>query len=113
MSEHPFGQKLEIPDCQKFADGSGALYQKYFNNGYATSVICHNGSYGGEQGLFELGLLRIDPNEIDESGKPVYEFVSVDEITGEDDTVVGWLTEENVLNLQEKISQLPPVITYN
>lgn len=113
MSEHPFGQKLEIPDVHKFPDGSGVIYQKHFNNGYATSVICHNGSYGGEQGLFELGLLRIDPNEIDENGKSVYEFVSIDKITGSDDTVIGWLREEEVLELQNKVSQLPSVVTYN
>ena len=112
MSEHPFGQKIEVVKYLQFPDGSGASYQKFFNNGYATSVVCHVGSYGGDQGLFELGLLRIDPNEIDEDGKPVYEFVSVDEITGED-TVVGWLTEEKVLKLQEKVAELPPVILYN
>lgn len=113
MSEHPFGQKLEIPSVHKFSDGSGAQYQKYFNNGYATSVICHNGSYGGDEGLFELGLLRIDLNEPEVDGEPVYEFVSVDEITGKDDTVIGWLTEDQVLELQNQISQLPSVITYN
>ena len=113
MSEHPFGRKCEIPDVQKFADGSGALYQKYFNNGYATSVICHNASYGGNEGLFELGLLRIDLNEPEVNGEPVYEFVSVDEITGKDDTVIGWLTEEEVVKLQDKVSQLPSVVTYN
>lgn len=110
MSEHPFGQKLEIPSTHKFDDGSGAQYQKYFNNGYATSVICHSHSYGGDQGLFELGLLRISSDNVSEDN---YEFVSVDEITGEHDTVVGWLTEEQVLELQDRISQLPSVITYN
>lgn len=113
MSEHPFGQKREIPDVQKFADGSGVIYLKYFNNGYATSVICHDGSYGGDEGLFELGLLCIDLNEPEMDGEPVYEFVSIDKITGSDDTVIGWLREEEVLELQNKVSQLPSVITYN
>lgn len=110
MSEHPFGQKLEIPSTHKFDDGSGAQYQKYFNNGYATSVICHNNSYGGDEGLFELGLLRICSDNVSEDN---YEFVSVDEITGEDNTVIGWLTEEEVLELQDKVSRLPSVVTYN
>ena len=113
MSEHPFGKKLEVVEYLQFPDGSGVSYQKFFNNGYATSVVCHNGSYGGEQGLFELGLLRIDLNEPEKDDKPVYEFVSVDEITGEEDTVVGWLTEEQVLELQAKVAELPPVILYN
>ena len=84
MSEHPFGKKIEVVEHLQFPDGSGVSYHKFFNNGYATSVVCHNGSYGGEQGLFELGLLRIDLNELEEDDKPVYEFVSVDEITGEE-----------------------------
>ena len=76
-------------------------------------MICHNGSYGGNEGLFELGLLRIDLNEPENDGKPVYEFVSVDEITGKDNTVIGWLREEEVLELQDKVSQLPSVILYD
>jgi hypothetical protein len=112
MSEHPFGQKIKVAEYLQFSDGSGVSYQKFFNNGYATSVVCHRGSYGGDEGLFELGLFCIDSNEFTENNEPTYQFVSVDEITG-DDTVVGWLTEEKVLVLQEKVAKLPPVILYN
>ena len=33
------------------------IYKKYqFPNGYGASVICHSGSYGGHQGLWELAV---------------------------------------------------------
>jgi hypothetical protein len=30
----------------------------YFDNGYGASIVLHNMSYGHEDGLFELGILK-------------------------------------------------------
>jgi len=40
----------------------------YFENGYGASVACHEGSYGGPDGLYEMALLKGDNLHYDESG---------------------------------------------
>jgi hypothetical protein len=36
----------------------------YFKNGYATSIVMHNWSYGGDDGFFELALMNHNDNLI-------------------------------------------------
>lgn len=64
-----------------------------FDNGYTASVICHAGSYGGDQGLFELAVM-VD-------GNLVYDTP----ITGD---VIGWLKEKQLPALLAQIEALPP-----
>ena len=40
----------------------------YFENGYGASVACHEGSYGGPDGLYEMALLKGDNLHYEESG---------------------------------------------
>lgn len=76
---------------------NGGIQKQYkFENGYGASVIQHSGSYGNEQGLWELGVL----NWI---GEDVYELDYSTEIT---DDVIGYLTEEEVEEILVRIKEL-------
>lgn len=68
-----------------------------FENNFGASVVRHNFSYGGEDGLFELAVLEF-PNETEE-----YHLTYDTEIT---DDVLGYLTEEDVQDLLTRIEQL-------
>jgi len=101
MSEqHPFGESLEVFDHLQLPNQEGERYIKKFDNGYSTSVIKNNMSYGGKNGLYELGVF--------------YEkdLVEVPGVTEEGDTVRGWLEFEEVIDLLKKIEQLEPRNAY-
>jgi hypothetical protein len=70
----------------------GYTYGFIFNNGYGASVIKHDCSYGNVDDLFELAVLNA-------YGDIVY----IEEI-GED--VIGWLTNEEVIEYFERIRRL-------
>jgi len=84
------------PSLMKFKDGR-ATYTGVgnFSNGFSLSVVRHSGSYGGEQGLFEIMLMRND--------KPI----SLPPITEEGDTIKGFLTEEQVNSIIADTRDLP------
>lgn len=67
-----------------------------FENGYGASVIIGTTSYGGDEGLYELAVIKW-------YNKEDWDIVYDTEITGD---VLGWLTVENVNNLLEKIRGL-------
>ena len=71
--------------------GSQRIYR--FGNGYGASVVRHEHSYGGRQGLFELAVL--DSND---------ELCYDTPITRD---VIGWLTLVQVEELLDQISKLP------
>lgn len=83
-------------------DGIQRIY--HFNNGYGASVICHSGSYGGREGLYELAAINW-PEPIVEHDYSHFRIAHVPEII-KTDTVVGWLTESDVEALLEKIKAL-------
>lgn len=71
----------------------GGVQKVYkFPNGYGASVIKHNHSYGGSQGLWELAVLGKD-------GELNYETP----ITSD---VIGWLTDEEVDGVLAQINEL-------
>lgn len=70
--------------------GSQRIYK--FSNGYGASVVRHERSYGGREGLFELAVL-------DSDGNICYDTA----ITSD---VIGWLTMIQVDDLLDDISQL-------
>ncbi len=74
------------------ADPNGLQYQFTFSNGYGASVIKFSASYGSDSDLFELAVL-----------KDGYLCYSTD-IT---DDVLGYLSNDEVLETLEKIKNLP------
>jgi hypothetical protein len=64
-----------------------------FDNGYGVSVIVGPHTYGGEDGLYELGVLG-------KNGKLCYD-------TPVTDDVEGYLTEEGVTEFLKQIQLLP------
>jgi hypothetical protein len=75
-------------------DGYQKVWQ--FPNGYGASVVSGPYTYGGEQGLFELAVLRFD-----DSG---YTLTYDTPITSD---VLGHLTPEDVATTLDAIEALP------
>ena len=75
-------------------DGVQHVYE--FPNGYGASVIKHDYSYGGKDGLWELAVLNFD---LDEKGDLDY----TTDITGD---VIGYLTWKNVESYLGEIMEL-------
>jgi len=71
---------------------SGKKTRINFENGWGASVVSHNSSYGGAEGLYELAVLF--ENEIHYDNP----------VAGGD--VKGYLTEEDVTNLLTQIQNL-------
>jgi hypothetical protein len=70
--------------------GTQDIYR--FPNGYGASVVSHAMSYGGNSGLYELAVLDQDDNLCYDT-----------EVT---DDVIGWLSEQDVQRLLERIEAL-------
>ena len=70
----------------------GVVSRIIFDNGYGASVVKHEFSYGGKDGLYELAVL-------DKNGELTYETP----ITND---VIGYLREIDVTDVMEKIQQL-------
>ena len=70
----------------------GYYWEFMFPNGYGASVIKHRGSYGSEDDLFELAVLK--------DGEGLCYSTPIT------DDVIGWLDNQEVLDLLKKISEL-------
>ena len=94
-------KEYKVSDYLLFTDDGlkGSEYggEIEYDNGYGLSVVRHESSYGGKQGLFEVMLTRND--------NPY----SLPPITQEGDTVKGFLTKEQVSEIIETVSDLPSV----
>lgn len=71
---------------------NGIKSRIYFDNGYGASVVKHENSYGGKEGLYELAVLYDNDIHYD---NPV--------ANGD---VRGYLTEEEVSELLKQIQNL-------
>ena len=71
-------------------NGVGYTYQ--FENGYGASVVKHDSSYGGKQGLYEIAVL-------DSTGDLCYSTPITDD-------VIGYATEDKVLDTLHRIKML-------
>jgi hypothetical protein len=67
-----------------------------FDNGFGASVVQHQFSYGGDDGLFELGVIKFRE---DDKWDLCYET----EVT---DDVIGYLDEDDVQSLLTRIEEL-------
>lgn len=73
----------------------GAHYVFKFDNGYGASVIKHRGSYGHEDDLWELAVVKFDGDD--------WKICYTSEIS---DDVIGWQTDEDIRVLLERIQSL-------
>lgn len=78
--------------------GDGCQYVFRFNNGFGASVVKHRGSYGHEDDKWELAVIKFNP-EIDGDWSLTYET----DIT---DDVIGWLNDDDVNDLLDRIKNL-------
>lgn len=65
-----------------------------YPNGYSASIVSNENSYGGNEGLFEIAVLR--------GGMIVYD-------TPVTNDVLGYLSFSEVAKALEEIENLPPV----
>jgi hypothetical protein len=75
----------------------GKIYR--FDNGFGASVVQHRHSYGGDQGLWELAVVRF-------TGEDSYDW-SICYTTGITDDVIGRLSDGEVEALLDQIKALP------
>ena len=68
---------------------------------YELSIVKSDFSYGGKQGLYEIGVFKDN------------EMVSLPGITEEHDTVKGFLSEDNVVGIIKKMSSISGVFPAN
>lgn len=72
-----------------------------FDNGYGASVVLHSGSYGREDGLYELLLAKFMGNGIDWDHPDVafIENITESEPGGDDHGLYGWLDSTEVTRI--------------
>lgn len=75
----------------------GVKYEFVFQNGYGASVVKHSLSYGNHEDLWELAVLKKDEDDGE------YRLDYDTEIT---DDVLGYLSDEEVCEILEKIKGL-------
>ena len=92
----------KVKDYLLFEDEElkGTEYQGVikFDNNYELSIIRDIGSYGGDKGLFEIALSKGESQ------------VCLPPITENGDTVKGWLTKEQVIEIIEMTGDLPGTV---
>jgi hypothetical protein len=82
-------KELEFKDLDSFYNGVQCIIN--FENGYGASIVKHDYSYGGKDGLYELAVLKSDGITYD---------------TPITDDVLGYLTPNEVTEVLIKIQQL-------
>ncbi len=83
-----------MSNAKNFEKGNrfgGLYYYAEFENGYGIDIIKHNGSYGSDEDLFEIAVMK--------DGDVCYD-------TSITDDVVGWLTSEEVMSYVFKVKEL-------
>lgn len=88
-----FEQYIYTPPLVDEGFEDQTLYK--FDNGFGASIIYHQGSYGYEQGLVELGVIRWFGSK--------YMLTYDTHLT---DDVLGDLTQEQAKSILEKIKEL-------
>ena len=77
----------------------GIQYLAKFPNGYGASIIMNQFSYGARKGLWELAVL-------DDEGDLCFDTPITDD-------VLGYLTEDDVNEILDRIEELPPCVSKN
>ena len=74
----------------------------YFSNGLGASVACHDGTYGGHAGYFELAILKYEHGTDPEQTSKIIYDTSVNKELGCVD-VFGWLDFHEVADKLQQI----------
>jgi len=99
MTKNPLAEKIEMNATLKSKLKStkrmlgGIQYNFKFDNGFGASVVRHSGSYGNQEGKWELAVL--DKND---------DLTYTTPITSD---VLGWLEWDEVCDVLWEISKLP------
>lgn len=90
-------KKMKFSDLnfQPHSIGTGVQAIQFFDNGYGVSVVKIPGSYGYEDGLYELAVIHGDEEN--------YEICYDTPIS---DDVLGYQTPEQIEQLLEKVESL-------
>lgn len=83
-------------DCTLMLGRVSRFSRFFFPNGYGCSVVCHDWSYGGKQGFYELGVLSPDGNMVYDTSVTPHR------------NVLGGLTEDDITQAMNQISLLDP-----
>lgn len=78
----------------------GIQYIAKYSNNYGASIVQHSFSYGKDRGLWELAVIKYEPNETN-----IHNF-DLDYTTPITKDVLGHLTESEVNELLDKIEAL-------
>lgn len=87
--------KFDELKFEELVDMNGVYCRIMFENGFGASIVKHDFSYGGRDGLYEIAVLD------DIEGGPIY-YTSVT------DDVLGYLTKEDVETHLNEIKSLEP-----
>jgi hypothetical protein len=79
-------------EFKQHPSADGIISRITFENGYGASVVRHEYSYGGKDGLYEVAVLNSD-------GEVCYD-------TPVTNDVIGYLRDIDVTDVMEKIQQL-------
>lgn len=79
-------------------DVDGVQYLFRFENNYGASIIKHSGSYGHNDDLWELGVVKF-------YGDDKYDW-NLNYETPITDDVIGWQTDEQIRDLLKRIKEL-------
>ena len=90
MSNAPKFSDLKFRKTGTALNGKAARHT--FPNGYGASVVCHDYSYGGKSGLFELAVLGLDGR--------------INSDTRVTDDVLGFLSPQGVTKAMRQIADL-------
>ena len=74
----------------------------YFSNGLGASIACHDGTYGGDAGYFELAILKYPHGTDPEMTSKIIEQHPIHRNHGAVD-VFGWLDFHEVSDLLQEI----------
>lgn len=86
---------MQWPKSESWNGGFRKLFQ--FDNGYGASLVCCPGSYGYENGLWELAIIK--------NGELCYDTPITDD-------VIGNLNDPEADEILERIAQLPPAVVH-
>ena len=85
---------LEFKESLGFNTGIQSIVR--FENNYGVSVVKHEYSYGGKQGLYELAVIKYDESD-------GWDICYDTPITND---VLGYLTEDDITDYLTQIEQL-------